>query len=95
MIAAILSFAIEMIFMIVINVMKGSLSRGGALFIIVVFILCTIVSIISIIYNAYRIKEGYISRGVCVTGLVFSIVGTVIGLIFCISVLASFIVSRV
>ena len=82
---AITSFALEIIFLIVSNAMLGMLSQGFAIFVIVVFVLCTLASIICIFYNANNIKKPLISRGVSVTGLVFSIVGAVLGLIFCIT----------
>ena len=82
---AIISFALEMIFIVVSNAMAGTMSQGFAIFVIVVFVLCTIASIGCIFYNASHIKSGAVSKGVSVTGLVFSIVGAVFGLIFCIT----------
>ena len=78
---AIVSFALEMIFLISTNAMSGTMSRGFAIFVIVVFVLCTITSLGCIFYNASHIKNSYVSKGVSVTGLVFSIVGAVLGLI--------------
>ena len=81
---AIVSFALEMIFIIVSNSMVGRMSQGFAIFVIVMFVLCTLVSIGCIFYNASNIKTRT-SKGASVTGLVFSIVGSVLGLIFCIT----------
>ena len=86
---AILSFALEMIFLVVANAMIGSMSQGFAIMVIVVFVICTIMSISCIFYNASNISKGEVSKGVCVTGLVFSIVGAVLGLIFCITCFAT------
>ena len=88
MILAIISFALQMIFLIASNAMSGAMTREFAIFVIVVFVLTTITSIGCIFYNAHRIKNIFVSKGVSVTGLVFSIVGAAIGLIFCISCFA-------
>lgn len=86
---AIVSFALEMIFIIVANAMSRGMSQGFAIFIIVIFVLCTLVSIGCIFYNAARIKDYIVPKGVSVTGLVFSIVGAALGLIFCITCFAT------
>ena len=85
MILAIISFALQMIFLIASNAMSGTMTREFAIFVIVVFVLTTITSIGCIFYN----KNIFVSKGVSVTGLVFSIVGAAIGLIFCISCFAT------
>ena len=86
---AIVSFALEMIFIFVAAGLGENMTQGFAIFTIVLFVICTIISIGCIIYNSAHIKEGIVSKGVCVTGLVFSIVGAVIGLIFCITCFAT------
>ena len=91
MILAIVSFAIELIFLAVTNGLSNAkaLTKEFAIFVIVVYVVCTIASLVCIIYNGKRIKDSTVSKGVSVTGLVFSIVGSVIGLIFCITVFAT------
>lgn len=89
MILAIISFALQLIFLIASNAMSGTMTREFAILVIVVFVLTTITSIGCIFYNARRIKNIFVSKGVSVTGLVFSIVGAAIGLIFCISCFAT------
>ena len=91
MILAILSFAVQIIFIAVTNALNkaGTLTREFAIFVIVSFVLCTLTSIGCIFFNASRIKKPNISKGVSVTGLVFSIVGAMFGLIFCITCFAT------
>jgi hypothetical protein len=84
MVLAIVSFAIELLFLIVSNSLINIMSQGFAIFVIVVFVICTLTSLGCIPYNAINIKRPDISKGVSVTGLVFSIVGAFFGLIFCI-----------
>lgn len=97
MLIAILSFAVEMIVLSVQEIVLQKSSPKGygnfAIAEIIIFSICTAVSILCIIYNALHITNHHTSKGVAVTGLVFSIVGTVIGLIFCISFLAGIFVA--
>ena len=94
---AIVSFAVEIIILFVqIIIFPSSSPEGYANFAIaemIIFSICTVVSILCIIYNALHITNHLTSKGVAVTGLVFSIVGSVIGLIFCISFLAEIFVA--
>lgn len=91
MILAIVSFAIQLIFTLATNGLSsaGTLTKGFSIFVIVVMVLTTLMSFGCIFYNANRIKDPSVSKGVSVTGLVFSIVGTVFGLIFCITCFAT------
>ena len=82
---AIVSFVLEIIFIIASNAMVMGMTQGFAIFVIVIFVLCTITSTVCIFYNSSNIKNGNVSKGVAVTGLVFSIVGAALGLIFCIA----------
>ena len=88
MILAIISFAVE-IFLLTISKVSKDMTQGFAIFVLVSMILCTIVSIICIIYNSFRIKNRHVSKGISVTGLVFSIAGTGTGALFCIIVLSA------
>lgn len=94
---AIVSFAVEIIILFVQIIISPSSSPKGygnfAIAEMIIFSICTVVSIFCIIYNASHIKNYITSKGVAVTGLVFSIVGSVIGLIFCISFLAGIFVA--
>ena len=56
MILAIISFAIQIILLTISKVSKD-MTQGFAIFVLVSMILCTIVSIICIIYNSFRIKN--------------------------------------
>ena len=91
MIAAIISFAIEIVFLIISMAMIASdtLTAIFAIFIIVVFALCTIASIIFIPLNAIKIKDRSISKGISITGLAFSAAGAFIGSIFCMTVIVT------
>ena len=82
MILAIISFALEVIFIVASNAMIGTMSQGFAIFVIIVFVFCTLASIGCIFYTSSHLKNGAVSKRICVTGLVFSIVGAVLGLIF-------------
>ena len=53
MILAIISFAIQII-LLTISGVSEDMTQGFAIFVIVSMILCTIVSIICIIYNSFR-----------------------------------------
>ena len=87
MILAIISFAIEIVFVAVVNASKD-ITKGFAILTIVMFAICTITSFSCIFYNFSRMKNYLISKGITVTGLVFSIVGFVIGMIFFIAFFA-------
>ena len=87
MILAIISFAIEIIF-VAIGRSVEDMGRSFAILLIVMFAICTITSFSCIFYNSSRMKNSQISKGITVTGLVFSITGFVIGLIFFISFFA-------
>ena len=82
LILAIVSFALEMIFIIATNAMP-TMSEGFAWFVIVMFVLCTVASLVALIGNIRGIKSGE-SKGKFITGMIFSIVGLSLGLIFCI-----------
>ncbi len=86
---AIISFAVEVTFMLSVYALGSIISPGFAIFVIVLIALCTLTSIGCIVYNAHRIKEGFYSKGICVTGLVFSIVGAALGSVFTITALAT------
>ena len=91
MILAIISFAIEIVFLVVTNALSrtDSLTKEFAIFVIVVFVLCTLISIGCIVYNSIRMKNRNVSKGVSVPGFVFSIVGAALGSIFCITCFAT------
>ena len=81
---AILSFIVETIFLAILKACSDAktLDRDFAIFAISVILVCTVTSSILIFYNARRIKDRTISKGVSITGLVFSIETAVAGLIF-------------
>lgn len=87
---AIVSFIVETLFLCVVKVGADShsLDRGFIIFAVVVILICTITSTILIPYNAKRIKDRTVSKGVSITGLIFSIETAVTGLIFLIAFLA-------
>ena len=73
----------------VLNSIDAPTTRSFSIFIIVCFVACTITSFGCLIYCASKIKDITVSKGVSVTGLVFSIVGLFLGLIFCIACFAA------
>ena len=83
MIVGILCFAFEIILIATTTGLGNNLTEGYAWFVIISFILCTVISFLFIFVNASLMK-GSISKGRNVTGLVFSIVSFVLGMIFCI-----------
>ena len=88
MILAIISFAVEIIFMTATYTIKDKLSTTYAWFVIILMVACTITSLCCVVYNGNKMKKATGRKAPWVTGLVFSIVGASIGLIFCISCFA-------
>lgn len=91
MVLAIIAFALEVIFIAVVNGMTTSgvaLSEGFAWFVIIVFIFSTVCSICTLVKNAKGMKNP-VGKAKSVVGFVFSIVALVIGSIFLISCFAT------
>ena len=87
MIGAILTFVVELFFLILARVRGDKFSSGGAVLIILIFAICLMIAIICIVHNAKNIRDYAVSKGICVTGLVFSIVATAIPAIFFLAML--------
>lgn len=89
---AIVSFVVQMILLIsteAIGVSGKQIKPSFAWFVLISFIICTIISIGCIFYNSTKIRN-YDQRGKHVAGLVFSIVGTAMGAIFLVSFMVGF-----
>ena len=85
MVLAIISFVFEMLFLSLAYIVNNDSFSIAA---IVVLIICTLISFICLISNAISVKYSE-SKGRHVTGLIFSIVGTIIGVIFTITFFAA------
>ena len=80
MVLAIISFALEFIFIAAGPVMMSNMSQGFAIFVVVMFCLCTFTSIGCIPYNVKKMRNSY-SKAPSIVGLVFSIIGANMGLV--------------
>ena len=88
MVLAIIATGLELLILAITNVMPGGISYEFAIFMIVLFVLCTIVSIVCIPYNALKLNISF-AKAPSVVGLIFAIHGTAIGMIFLITLAAS------
>ena len=89
MTVAILAVILEIVFALSANAMSGRMSEGFAWFVVVMYILCTLASFVCLIVNISGISSSR-SKAKYVVGLIFSIIGLVLGLIFCITFFAGY-----
>ena len=84
---SIVAFAIEILFLVITNVLtqvNGAVSPGFAWFVIIVYIICTILAVVALVRNILMIRDPY-ERGKAITGTVFSGIALFIGAIFVIT----------
>ena len=80
MVLAILAFAFEML--IVFLTLGGGMTMGLAQFALGVYVVCPIISLITLFTNINGIRHAYFGKGKYITGLVFSCIGLFYGLTF-------------
>ena len=85
---AIVSVVLEVIFSITLS-STATISEGFAILTLVFFILCTLTSLVCLIINSILAKKGNNHFGAAVTGLIFSAIGTTLGVAFFISLLSA------
>ena len=94
MVLSIILFSIEatIVGMIQANIRKHFLPGWAIWSSLAIVAACVITSIVLIVYNARMMRTKPLTRNASVTGLVFSIVTTVIGIIFLIAALVVFLI---
>ena len=86
MVAAIIAVGIELTLILITRVVP--MNAAFAWFVIIMFLLCTIASIITLVTNIQGIRNSW-ERGKYITGTVFSGIGILFGTIFFISFFAA------
>ena len=87
MVLAIIAFAIETVFLIVVNTltqMGSQLSLGFSWFAVFVFVICTLLAILALIGSIKEIRSGW-SKAKGIVGTVFAGLALLIGAIFLIT----------
>ena len=80
MVLAILAFAFEML--IIFLTLGGGMTMGLAQFALGVYIVCPLISLITLFTNINGIRHAYFGKGKYITGLVFSCIALFYGLTF-------------
>ena len=88
MILAIITFAIEMLILIITNTVSqlngGQLSGGYSLFVVFVFVMCSLLALLALLSSVKEIRSGY-SKAKGVVGTIFASVALLMGAIFLIT----------